>query len=130
MYTIIILCVFTVTVSSQNCYNQQTNKPGVCKLLRECNSAVDTLKNGVLPYTCGFSDDNHPLVCCSDNENLVNRFGGINNNENCLHNKTLNIGRCTRLEQCTRAVNEVKKGIIPQTCRFDDGHPIVCCPRE
>lgn len=52
----------------------------------------------------------------------------------CFHKKHNSPGVCIGLKHCDSAVKELielkknNRNTIPQTCRFEDSYPIVCCP--
>lgn len=64
-YLVLISLVNYVTSQSDCTYrqNQAVPQPGNCIPLRDCLSAIELLKNKVLPQTCGF-DQAYPIVCC------------------------------------------------------------------
>lgn len=41
--------------------------PGICKLIKECPTAVEQIKTGIHPVQCGF-EKTEPIVCCEDSE--------------------------------------------------------------
>lgn len=50
--------------------------------------------------------------------------------EECTFLKTNETGVCKRLSACQPALKVLRTGKIPQTCRFEERHPIVCCEIE
>lgn len=58
------------------------------------------------------------------------------NGVDCYHNRLNSPGVCIGLKHCDSAVKEleeIKKNNgrnVPQTCRFEDNYPIVCCPLQ
>lgn len=48
----------------------------------------------------------------------------------CFHSRTSKEGVCVHINYCEFAKKEFNKNILPETCRFEDDEPIVCCPLE
>ncbi|XP_076253271.1 venom protease-like [Rhynchophorus ferrugineus] len=53
------------------CVVQGTNRKGICKLLGECQEAIDGIKKGKFPQICTFIGKND-YVCCPVSEKLNN----------------------------------------------------------
>lgn len=138
---LIVFLIFNQVVLSQNilyqrCFNKQFNRDGDCIKLEDCPSAIQVLRNNLLPITCGFASDFHPIVCCS-NINIHDRFRlnqitdptsiEVSNNK-CFNKKTNQNGECVKISQCSSARELVQDDILPITCGFDETYqPIVCC---
>lgn len=59
---------------NDKCFNKLANKNGVCILLKNCQQAIKTLKEGHLPQTCEFqqmSTSAVPIVCCPEETNEI-----------------------------------------------------------
>lgn len=46
----------------------------------------------------------------------------------CYHEGTNSEGVCVFINYCDLAKKQIQTGRKPETCRFEDGLPIVCCP--
>lgn len=124
-------------ITCQACYNERINQVGACTPLRDCPAAIELLKNQQLPWTCSFQNGS-PVVCCVTESNLLqDKWSAFLNGEGgsgsyvgdvCYHEKTEGRGECKALKNCEYAVRELSGEELPQTCGFDGGRPVVCCP--
>lgn len=73
----LIVCVSSSIVYPQEvgnrCMLPISGKPGVCKLMTQCPSAIEAKKVGINPVLCSYYF-NEAIVCCKD-ETIENRFG-------------------------------------------------------
>ncbi|XP_017772374.1 PREDICTED: venom protease [Nicrophorus vespilloides] len=65
---LVLLTVVTLTVgqlAGEGCFHETHQKPGVCKLIGACPSAIKDLQKMIRPQICSF-EITAPIICCAE----------------------------------------------------------------
>ncbi|XP_058815645.1 venom protease-like isoform X2 [Topomyia yanbarensis] len=100
LFPVLLLCRLGVNAQQvdleigDECVVQRTNSPGVCRLVSECASVIDDIRNRRgAPTKCGFSNKVQ-VVCCSDGVQLKTTSTGAPIASSTLSIRTRTVEKC------------------------------------